>query len=77
MPFYRPSEPAALFAHIVDPPPRLSARRPDLPIALDEVLLRGLAKAPAERPSSAGELLREAQRALDGGGEAARTATAG
>ncbi|MBA3263166.1 MAG: serine/threonine protein kinase [Thermoleophilaceae bacterium] len=77
VPFYRPSEPAALFAHIVDPPPRLSARRPDLPVALDEVIVRGLAKAPVERPASAGGLLREAQRALDGGGEAARTGTAG
>jgi serine/threonine protein kinase len=77
VPFYRPSEPAALFAHLVDPPPRLSARRPDLPVALDEVIMRGLAKVAAERPASAGELLRQAQRALNSGGAAAQTGTAG
>lgn len=64
VPFYRQSEAAALFAHIVDPPPRLSELRPDLPVALDEVIVRGLAKDPAERPESPGALLREAQRAL-------------
>jgi serine/threonine protein kinase len=64
VPFDRPSEPAILFAHITDPPPRLSARRPDLPVAMEEVILRGLAKLPAERPRSARELMREATRAL-------------
>jgi serine/threonine protein kinase len=76
VPFYRPSEPAALFAHIVDPPPRLSERRPDLPLALEEVIVRGLAKAPLERPASAGALVREAQLALDSGGGAARAGSA-
>jgi serine/threonine-protein kinase len=65
VPFDRPSEPAILFAHIIDPPPRLSERRPDLPVALEEVILRGLAKVPAERPASARDLMREAKRALD------------
>ena len=65
VPFDRPSEPAVLFAHIIDPPPRLTESRPDLPLALEEVVLRGLAKEPSDRPASACELMREAGRALD------------
>jgi serine/threonine protein kinase len=64
VPFDRPSEPAILFAHISEPPPRLSHRRPDLPAALDQVILRGMAKGAHERPSSASDLIRDAGRAL-------------
>ena len=39
VPFDRASEPAVLYAHMIDPPPRLSERRPDLPGALDEVIV--------------------------------------
>jgi hypothetical protein len=34
-------------AQVHDPPPRISEHRPDLPAALDEVIGRALAKAPA------------------------------
>jgi serine/threonine protein kinase len=64
VPFDRPSEPAILFAHISEPPPRLSEHRPDLPPALDEVILHGMAKDPGERPRSARALMSEARRAL-------------
>jgi serine/threonine protein kinase len=64
VPFDRPSEPAILFAHISEPPPRLSERRPDLPAALDELILNGMAKDPHERPASASALMRDAARAL-------------
>src|SRR5262249_52858773 len=36
-------------------PPRLTSRRPDLPVAADAVLARALAKAPADRFSSCRE----------------------
>ena len=48
-PFARPTEAAVLYAHMAEPPPSASAERPGLPAAVDSVLARGLAKAPAER----------------------------
>ncbi|MGB7589459.1 MAG: serine/threonine-protein kinase [Solirubrobacterales bacterium] len=56
VPFARDSEVARLFAHVKDPPPQLSAQRPDLPKALDEVIERAMSKAPEDRYPSAGDL---------------------
>ncbi|CAA9492558.1 MAG: Serine/threonine protein kinase, partial [uncultured Solirubrobacteraceae bacterium] len=66
VPFARPSDAAILFAHITDPPPRLSEQRPELPPALDEVLARGMAKFPSDRHATASELIDEAERAFGG-----------
>ena len=41
------------------PPPDLTSAVPDAPARAAEVLKRGLAKDPAERPASAGELVRD------------------
>jgi hypothetical protein len=49
VPFERDQGLAVLLAHLSEPPPSLSARRPGLPAAADEVLARGMAKAPEER----------------------------
>jgi hypothetical protein len=51
-------------AHMVEPPPRVSDRRPDLPSAVDDVVARGMAKAPGERHPSAAHLVRAAAQAL-------------
>jgi predicted Ser/Thr protein kinase len=64
VPFPRPSEAAVLHAHMVQPRPRVTEQRPDLPKAIDEVISTGMARDPAERPASAGELIRRAVRAL-------------
>jgi tRNA A-37 threonylcarbamoyl transferase component Bud32 len=48
-PFKRDNGMAVISAHLSEPPPRLSDRRPDLPPAVDEVLARALAKSPADR----------------------------
>ena len=48
-PFERESELAVVFAHLNEPPPRLTAARPELPAAWDGVVARALAKEPDER----------------------------
>jgi serine/threonine protein kinase len=48
-PFERDQGMAVLLAHLSEPPPSLTERRPDLPAAADEVLARGMAKIPDKR----------------------------
>ena len=64
VPYPRPSDVAVLFAHMTDPPPRLTEQRPELPAALDAVLARGMAKDPHERHPTATALLADAERAF-------------
>ena len=54
-PFPRDKGMAVLYAQLSEAPPLLSARRPGLPPAVDEVLQRALAKAPDDRYASCGE----------------------
>jgi Protein kinase domain len=63
-PFRRETEVATLWAHRHDPPPSTNEIRATLPRGLDRVLARGLAKEPAKRPASAGELVRAARAAI-------------
>jgi hypothetical protein len=72
VPFPRDSDAATLYAHVSEPPPRVTERRPELPTGLDEVLAAGMAKDPAGRYGSAGELVREAGERL---GRQARAAS--
>ena len=51
--FPRGSDAAVLYAHVSDPPPRISERREGLPRGLDRVFESALAKDPDERPASA------------------------
>jgi len=55
-------------AHVNTEAPAPSSLRPDLPRALDKVVLRGLAKDPDDRYASAGELAAGARKALQGSG---------
>jgi len=71
VPYPRESDAAVLFGHLSDPPPRVTGRRPELPAALDDVIARGMAKDPADRFTSATELIARAQAAF---GEEARAA---
>ncbi len=63
-PFEQPNDAARLWAHLSAPPPSPSDVRRGLPRALDAVIARGLAKTPAARYASAGELARACARAL-------------
>src|SRR4051812_33453150 len=64
VPFPRENDVATLWAHRFEPPPSPTEQRPSLPARLDGVLQRALAKDPAERPASAGELIRAARAAV-------------
>ena len=66
VPFDRDSEVAKMYAHLNDPPPAISQVAPHLPVALDAVVERALAKDPADRFPSAGDLARAARAALAG-----------
>jgi YVTN family beta-propeller protein len=68
VPFRRDSELAVLWAHVHDPPPRIGEHRPDLPVGLDEVVGRSLAKAPGDRYPSCAALVAAAEAALTGAG---------
>jgi len=55
---------AVIYAHLSEPPPSLTGRRPDLPRAVDAVFARALAKNPADRFGSCQEFADAMRRAL-------------
>lgn len=63
-PFEREQAVELLEAHVEDPPPRVTAKCPDLPAAIDAVVTRAMAKDPAARYRRASELVEAAADAL-------------
>ena len=63
-PFEGDTDVAKMFAHMSQPPGSLSDAQPDVPAALDEVIRTALAKDPAERQRSTGELASAARHAI-------------
>jgi outer membrane protein assembly factor BamB len=55
-PFRREQDAAVMYAHLHDPPPSAQARRPEVPSGLDQVIGKAMAKRPADRYVTAGEL---------------------
>ena len=66
VPFPKDGDAARLFAHLNDPPPAPSLYVPEVSMALDDVVIRAMSKAPEDRYPSAGDLGRAAQAALRG-----------
>jgi serine/threonine protein kinase len=64
VPFARATDAAVMYAHVTEDPPSVSARRPELPAALDEVVAAGMAKDPDDRPRTARALVTDMLRAL-------------
>jgi YVTN family beta-propeller protein len=64
-PFAKDAEVATIYAHLKDPPPRPTAKRPELPAALDSVLARSMAKRPEDRYPSCGALGEAVRAAVD------------
>jgi len=67
---------ATMWAHVNQPPPAVSERNPDVPVAVDDVVERALAKSPADRHHTCGELVADARHALGLSGEFAQIAPA-
>src|SRR6185312_485849 len=64
LPYRRGDTMATLFAHVHDPVPVASMSRAGLSPAIDAVLARGMAKAPADRFASCGEFAAALRAAL-------------
>lgn len=65
-PFPADSISMLITAHLMEPAPRPTELRPDLPPAFDAVIAHGMAKAPEDRYPTAGELARAAAAATGG-----------
>jgi len=66
VPFPKDGEAARLYAHLNDPPPAPSLYATEVPMALDDVVIRAMSKTPDDRYPSAGDLGRAAVAALSG-----------
>ncbi len=62
LPYNRPSEIAKMHAHINEPVPSLQAEQPGLPLVLEQIVAKAMAKRPEDRYTSSAELVS----ALDG-----------
>jgi DNA-binding beta-propeller fold protein YncE len=67
VPFRRASGVAVIYAHLEEPVPNASQRKPTLPSAVDAVLERGTAKLPDERWPTCAALVEAARSAFDDG----------
>jgi non-specific serine/threonine protein kinase len=65
-PYQRENDLATLWAHVYAPPPSVLEVSPGIPAALDDVVQRAMAKDPAKRYASAGELGRATLAAAQG-----------
>jgi serine/threonine-protein kinase len=74
-PFPGATDAAVLYAHLFTPPPAPSVRVSGIPPLLDEVVARAMAKDPAGRYPSAGDLGRATLAAVDGRRAAERERT--
>jgi len=72
-PFQKDNDAASIYAHLAEDPPLLSARRADLPAALDAVVVTAMAKSRENRYESGADLAAAARKAL--GRKASRTTT--
>jgi YVTN family beta-propeller protein len=64
LPFRRDDDAALLWAHLVEPPPPVTATRPELPGAVNGVVARAMAKDPADRYPSCEDLVEELELAF-------------
>jgi tRNA A-37 threonylcarbamoyl transferase component Bud32 len=75
VPFARDSDVAVIYAHLSEPPPRITSARPELPGPLDAVLGKALEKSPERRFQTCADLVSAARAVIDAAGPLADTAT--
>jgi streptogramin lyase len=63
-PFTKETEVATMYAHLEEPPPTVTAKRPELPAGIDAVVARAMAKDPENRYATAGDLAQHARAVL-------------
>jgi len=63
-PFRKDTQLGLITAHLTDPPPQVTTRRPGLPPAVDQVLAVAMAKAPAQRYATCADFAAELGRSL-------------
>jgi len=68
VPFSADTPYAIVHSHIYTAPPQPSEVNPEIPAAVEQVLLKALAKDPADRYASAAEMMRDFQEALAASG---------
>ena len=73
VPFARDSDVAVIYAHLSEPPPRITAVRSDLPAGLDAVIGKALEKAPERRFQTCTDLVSAARAVIDAAGPLADT----
>jgi len=74
-PYHGATAQAVLTRHMTEPPPRVRSFRSTVPAALERVLVRAMAKVPADRYTTAGEFGAALGAALSTPGEPARAAS--
>ncbi|MGB2953921.1 MAG: serine/threonine-protein kinase [Gaiellaceae bacterium] len=57
-PFEAKTEASVIHAHLVEPPPKVTAKRSDLPFGINDVVTTAMAKSKEDRYSSCGDLTR-------------------
>ncbi|MGW0588181.1 serine/threonine-protein kinase [Streptosporangium sp. NPDC002607] len=69
LPFQRDNEIALLWAHLAETPTPLTTLRPELPLEVDGVMMRALAKSPEQRYETCGQFVAELRDAISGAGQ--------
>jgi serine/threonine-protein kinase len=73
VPYSRDTDVAVIYAHLSEPPPKLTALRPELAAGLDGVIAKALDKSPDRRFASCSDLMSAARVVLDAAGPLADT----
>ncbi len=63
LPFQGTNQATLLYQHLHDPPPPLRQWNPNIPAEVEQVVLKAMAKDPAERYQRAGEMIQELEQA--------------